>query len=440
MLSRRGMVPPGNIRPPPAFIAQVEDLIKSMSPDQTAALVEAIHHTERSINRTLERVMHTLEELLDVMTAQRTKIDGINALLIGLKGQVKSAVGESLTPTQQMRIDRVFDQATANSAEMDKALTENTSDATSPKPPEEIEADLQKASDKTISDQAKEEDLRNQLKEIEQRKKQIVAEKAKADQAKATAAASQPPQNTVPNAAPSGPVDAAGQQNQLPEATPNGPSDEWPGDPNNFGAPTTQTRNTRPGLPDTPGVPNTGASAQGGSAVPSGQLTNAPGETRNINDLNDTRAAQNAEATKLGIGAALPVNPAGPMTDPQGDLTLPAGSVADVGERDPSWTGGSALSPSGTTPAATTTDTTDPTVPDNNTLRADGGVSFVDPLNPPSPTGVDLGTDKQKGKAGLDPDFLPQQGNPAVAGASNQSGAGDKGPAVSTSGTSSADN
>lgn len=409
--------------------------------------------------------MHTLEELLAVMTAQRTKIDGINTMLIGLHAQVKGAMGDTITPSQQMRIDRVFQQAVDNSAELDKALTDNTASATagavsdgasmsdikqgqsaSPKSPADIAADLQAAADQKIKDGSREEELRGELAEIDARKKQIASDKAQADKDKAAATANQPAPRVEGDAA-TGPLDGAGQKNELPTTAPQGANADWAGDPANFGAPTTQTRGTRPGLPDTPGVPNAGASAQGGSATPPGQLTNAPGETRNVNNgdmpastFEEQQAQRNDEAAKLGIGAASAItSQGGPMTDPQGDLTLPASTVADVGERDPSFTGGSALSPDGTAPAVTTRDPVDPfaSVPQQPTLRADGGVPFVDPNNPPSPTGVDLGTDKQRGKAGLDPDFLPQQGNPAIAGASNASGdTTDKGPAMSGVGSS----
>lgn len=123
-LSRRSMGPRG-----PEFIAMVADDVERINQGQSAARATIVERTDRSITIKLETIMHTLDELLTAVTAQRTKIDSLVALLISLHTQVKAAVGETLTPSQQDRIDRVFAQVNDNADVITAALAENTVEA-----------------------------------------------------------------------------------------------------------------------------------------------------------------------------------------------------------------------------------------------------------------------------------------------------------------------
>lgn len=70
---------------------------------------------------------HTLDETLAAVTAESAKDDSIIALLAGLKQQLADALANAnLSPENQAKVDAIFDQATANAAKIDTAITANT--------------------------------------------------------------------------------------------------------------------------------------------------------------------------------------------------------------------------------------------------------------------------------------------------------------------------
>lgn len=74
--------------------------------------------------------MRTLEETLDLVEAQTTKVDSLIVLTNNLHQKVLDALGSGLTPSQQMRVDAVFDEVTSEAGKVDAALTANTVQAT----------------------------------------------------------------------------------------------------------------------------------------------------------------------------------------------------------------------------------------------------------------------------------------------------------------------
>ena len=73
-----------------------------------------------------------VDELLDLVAAEQTKVDSLITMFEGLQKQVVAAAGEDLlTPSQKMRIAQVFDAVKANVDDLDKALAANTVAATS---------------------------------------------------------------------------------------------------------------------------------------------------------------------------------------------------------------------------------------------------------------------------------------------------------------------
>lgn len=129
-LFRRGMRSPRNIQPPPEFMAQVGDLIKGNAHEQNSAMVRALNGFEAAIYHKLEKIMHTLEETLAAVQAARTSDASIIALLVGIKKQLDSALGGALTPSQQMRVDAIFNEATAAKSEIDDAVKANSEGTT----------------------------------------------------------------------------------------------------------------------------------------------------------------------------------------------------------------------------------------------------------------------------------------------------------------------
>ena len=73
---------------------------------------------------------HTVQQVLDAVTAESTKVDSLIALVATLKGQIGTVTG--LTAEQQTQINSIFAGVTAEAAAVQAALDANT---TAPVPP-----------------------------------------------------------------------------------------------------------------------------------------------------------------------------------------------------------------------------------------------------------------------------------------------------------------
>lgn len=106
----------------------------------------------RDMNRKLERIMAKLDDLLDAVAAQQTRIDSLETFIVGLKKKIDEALGGGLTPSQQMRIDALFNEVTKNSADIDAAMAENVADPIpAPEPVNPAPAPEKTATSTTIS-------------------------------------------------------------------------------------------------------------------------------------------------------------------------------------------------------------------------------------------------------------------------------------------------
>lgn len=114
--------------------AEFEQMLSDLSEDHSARTSRAIGQATRVIMAklaTLERTMDVkLDDLLDAVASQQTKIDSLIELANGLHARVLEAMGDTITPSQKMRIAQVFDAVKQNSDEVDAALTANTVAAT----------------------------------------------------------------------------------------------------------------------------------------------------------------------------------------------------------------------------------------------------------------------------------------------------------------------
>ncbi len=71
----------------------------------------------------------TLEDLLQKVTDQETKVDSIITLVGGLKEQLAEALADvSLTPEQQEKVNAIFAQLEENSGKLDEAIAANTTE------------------------------------------------------------------------------------------------------------------------------------------------------------------------------------------------------------------------------------------------------------------------------------------------------------------------
>lgn len=89
----------------------------------------ATRQTRRQ-NLKLEAIVATLEDTLALVESQNTRVDSLIALTADLHQKVIDALGGGLTPSQQMRVDAVFDEVKAEADKVDAAITANTVQAT----------------------------------------------------------------------------------------------------------------------------------------------------------------------------------------------------------------------------------------------------------------------------------------------------------------------
>jgi capsule polysaccharide export protein KpsE/RkpR len=80
----------------------------------------------KEIRDKLEKIMTSLQDVLDAVTAESTKVDGIVALVASIKQQLADALsGTTLPPAVQAKVDAVFAGLTANATKLDTALQAN---------------------------------------------------------------------------------------------------------------------------------------------------------------------------------------------------------------------------------------------------------------------------------------------------------------------------
>lgn len=89
-------------------------------------LLRSLRNRMDLIQATLEAIVATLAETLAAVTDEDTKVDGIIALLAGIKQQLADALsGTTLPAAVQAQVDQIFTQATASAGKIDAALTAN---------------------------------------------------------------------------------------------------------------------------------------------------------------------------------------------------------------------------------------------------------------------------------------------------------------------------
>ncbi len=70
--------------------------------------------------------MATLDDTLQAVTDEDTRVDSVIALLNGLKTQLDGVIAGNLPPNLQAKVDAIFAEATGSSAKIDAAITSNT--------------------------------------------------------------------------------------------------------------------------------------------------------------------------------------------------------------------------------------------------------------------------------------------------------------------------
>ena len=85
------------------------------------------------LNRKLDTIMATLDQILTDVTDEGTQIDGLSTLTAGLKQQLADALaGTTLPAAVQAKVDAVFAGVEANKGKVVAAINANTPAATTP--------------------------------------------------------------------------------------------------------------------------------------------------------------------------------------------------------------------------------------------------------------------------------------------------------------------
>lgn len=87
------------------------------------------------LNSNMEKIMSTLDLLLDDVRAQKTQIDSLSALIANIKNQLRDALsGEKLSPAAEAKLAAIMPELEANTAEITAAINANTDAAPAPAP------------------------------------------------------------------------------------------------------------------------------------------------------------------------------------------------------------------------------------------------------------------------------------------------------------------
>jgi predicted choloylglycine hydrolase len=90
------------------------------------ALLVEVQTEQRLIRQAVENIMKTLDEVLDDVTDESSKLDSLSTFVAGLKQQIADALaGTTLPSAIQNKIDAVFAGVEANKAKVVKAMDAN---------------------------------------------------------------------------------------------------------------------------------------------------------------------------------------------------------------------------------------------------------------------------------------------------------------------------
>ena len=91
--------------------------------EASSIALAAIKTTLDHITHSLEKILATLDDVIQDMTDETTAIGGISTLITGLQQQLADALsGVTLPPGTQAKIDQIFTAAEANKAALATAL------------------------------------------------------------------------------------------------------------------------------------------------------------------------------------------------------------------------------------------------------------------------------------------------------------------------------
>lgn len=85
-----------------------------------------LHKRLHNLEHKLDKIIMTLDQVLQSVTDESTVDDSIITLLTGIKAQLDAALKGGLSPADQAKVDAIFAAAEANKAKVSAAITANT--------------------------------------------------------------------------------------------------------------------------------------------------------------------------------------------------------------------------------------------------------------------------------------------------------------------------
>jgi chromosome segregation ATPase len=127
-------------RPAGGFMMKPDDADRQRKNEQDARRAEAERlvyiRLVQQTNRRLEKLMATLDQVLERVAAQRGQIDSLAHLTASIKEKLMEAISSAgaLSPAQQAQVDKVFNELDANTSAIVKAINKNDDDPSNDEP------------------------------------------------------------------------------------------------------------------------------------------------------------------------------------------------------------------------------------------------------------------------------------------------------------------
>ena len=95
--------------------------IEDLSPEFVTSYVSLV----QTLVANQEKIMATLDQILDEVATENTTIASVQTLITGLQTQVAAVLAGALTPAQQAKVDQIFSNLQTNDAALATALASN---------------------------------------------------------------------------------------------------------------------------------------------------------------------------------------------------------------------------------------------------------------------------------------------------------------------------
>jgi type II secretory pathway component PulJ len=103
-------------------------LIGFYLPNALESILARLDKIEWMLNLVLRKegkIMASLQDDLDAITAQSSRLDSLNTFVSGLEAQLAEALSGKLSAEDQAKVDAIFEAVHVNDAKIDTALNSN---------------------------------------------------------------------------------------------------------------------------------------------------------------------------------------------------------------------------------------------------------------------------------------------------------------------------